>query len=168
MADKTPKIQATLFELTKGKDVLGHATGDKRKVSIVDMTPVINNKTLSVKALAQSTKLYSLTMTIFDVQYSDMQSAEFPLTVSLGDGEYKFAKQIDMRKARAQVRCTCDDFYYTWGYWNKENKTLSGPPMKPYVRKTTNYPERNKEHAPGMCKHLMTLTGRLVQMKILK
>ncbi len=132
------------------------------------MTPVLNSNQLVINALAQGTKLYTLTMSIFDVSYSDTKSSEYPLTVTLPDGSYKYAKQIKISNAKAQIRCGCSDFYFTWSHWNKVNKVLAGPRMAPYVRKTTTYPERNPKKVPGSCKHIIDLTLKLKQLKILK
>lgn len=54
-----------------------------------------------------------------------------------------------------RVRCSCQDFYFCYSYWNKQNKALAGGLVRPYQRKTTNRPERNPHHIPGVCKHLI-------------
>lgn len=48
----------------------------------------------------------------------------------------------------------CKDYYFTGSYWNFRNGCQWGPPAKPYIRKTTTYPERNPQHVPFMCKHI--------------
>lgn len=65
-----------------------------------------------------------------------------------------------------RVRCQCDDFRFMWSYYDKQNKALIGQ-VKPYVRKTTTYPERNPTHVPGLCKHLLALIKMLSEGGIL-
>jgi hypothetical protein len=64
------------------------------------------------------------------------------------------------------VRCSCDSFYYWFGYFNKKFGALAGRGMKPYTRKTDN-PNlvRNKQELPGLCKHLIFMTAELVRKK---
>ena len=168
MPSKTiPSIITTLDQILQGKSLLGNKPGIKRVTKIVDMNPIPNSRQLVVKGLSQGTKLYTLTMSIFDVQYNNAYTKDFPLTVKLKNGTTIFAAQLPVSGTRVQVRCTCPDFYFRWWYWNNKNKVLSGPPMPPYVRKTTNYPEVNPLHIPGACKHLISLTDRLIQSRIL-
>jgi hypothetical protein len=163
----SPNITATLDELFSGKARLGHNTGDERKVSIVKMTPVPHSKELVINGLAQGTSLYTLTMNIFGVDYSDTQDKNHPLMVDLGDGYYKAAAQIPFRGTRVQIKCSCSDFYFTWSHWDSVNKALAGPHMAPYHRKTTYWPERNPSRQVGMCKHLMSLVEKLIQQRII-
>jgi hypothetical protein len=169
MATKSvPHIMITLDELLRGKSKLGHGTGDIRKVSIVKENPVVNSKELIINALANGTSLYTLTMNIFGCEYSDSKLPDYPLTVTLGQGVNKYMKQVPLKGTRVQVRCSCPDFYYTWSYWDHQTKTLAGPKPKTYIRKTTTYPERNPLHVAGVCKHLITLTEKLIGLRIIK
>ena len=59
--------------------------------------------------------------------------------------------------AKCQVRCTCDDYYFTFWKWNSDKGSHYGSDMPPYVRKTDYYPERNPGHIPGACKHIFGL-----------
>jgi len=165
---KASSITASLTDLLQGKSLLGHDPGQKRKVSILKMTPVPATKQLVIGAQAIGTSLYTLTMSINGFDYSTTKTSSTSLTVSLGNGDYLFTKPISINGAKVQVRCSCADFYFTWSYWDKQTKTLSGPAMKPYKRKTTTYPERNARHVPGACKHIIELTNRLIGLGILK
>ena len=167
MATQAPNITTTLDQLLQGKSLLGNKPGIKRVTKIVEMNPIPNSKQLVVKGLSQGTQLYPLTMNIFDVQYSNQQSKEYPLTVNLKNGTKIYAAQIPIGGTRVQVRCGCKDFYFRWWYWNNKDKALAGPPMPAYVKKTRTRAEVNPLHVPGACKHLISLTDRLVQSKIL-
>lgn len=52
------------------------------------------------------------------------------------------------------VELNCKDFFFTASWYNSKSGCLYGPPPRPYQRKTTTYPERNKLHAPIICKHI--------------
>ena len=69
-------------------------------------------------------------------------------------GDVYWVEKINPRRNRALVRCDCKDYYFTASYWNFRNGCQWGPPAKPYIRKTTTYPERNPMHIPFMCKHI--------------
>jgi hypothetical protein len=161
-------ITTTLEFLLGGQDRLGHTPGPMRRTNIVQQTPVPQNKELIIKAESMGTSLYQLTMIIHGVEYSDKPSPQFPLTVSLGQGNYKYACQMPVSGTRVQCRCSCRDFYFTWSWWDKQNHALAGPAMKPYVRKTTGWPVRNPLSTPGVCKHLKSLTKKLIDLRILK
>lgn len=57
-----------------------------------------------------------------------------------------------------------------WQYYNKKNKSLTGP-HKTYIRKTPPPPEgrpyKNPNHIPGLCKHQLRLIHLLIQNNIL-
>ena len=48
----------------------------------------------------------------------------------------------------------CRDFFFTFAFYNHATGCLYGPKPRPYVRKTTTYPPRNKLSVPGACKHI--------------
>jgi hypothetical protein len=68
----------------------------------------------------------------------------------------------NMYKTPCRVRCTCHDFYFTWGWWDYAIGCLAGPRPKPYRRKTSTYPERNPQHIPGLCKHIFNAASLMV------
>lgn len=160
-------IQTNLREILGGKTRLGHGSGEKRKVAIIKTSPTVGNKMLSLKALAYGTKQYSVSISFFGVKYSPQMDKDHPLTVDLGNGNYGGMAQLSYED-KVQVRCTCPDYYFTWYYYNHKKRALSGPAMKPYVRKTVNYPERNPLHTVGCCKHIIEAIYRLRVMRIIK
>lgn len=160
-------ITVSLSDLLKGKEKLGHATGPKRKISIVKMNPVVGNKQLIIGGLAHGSSLYTISLVLNSINYySEPKSGS--LTVRTANGDVLYCDPINIKDTKALVRCSCPDFYYTWSWWDKQNKVLSGPAMKPYIRKTKTYPERNRLHVPGACKHLIGLVDRLRQDRIIK
>lgn len=158
-------ISGTIRDLLIGSAKIGHK-GVQRRVAITSLNPIMRNKQLVVKAISYGTKIYELTYIINGIEYVDQPDANHRLPVYLKHS--KFYCSSATMDSKIQVRCTCADFYYTWWYWNSKNKNLSGPKMKPYIRKTTTYPERNPIHVPGMCKHLIQLTDKLKSQYIIK
>lgn len=72
--------------------------------------------------------------------------------------EYKdqvyYIKKFDKFRNPLTSRCSCRDYFYTWGWYNYYNAhCLYGPPPRPYKKKT-NRPPRNPRGIPGICKHL--------------
>jgi hypothetical protein len=161
-------ITTTLEYLLGGDDRLGFTPGPQRRTSVIQQVPVPQTKELIIKGESQGTSLYQLTMIIHGVEYSDKPSTKFPLTVSLGQGNYKFCSQIPVSGTRVQVRCNCPHFYFTYSWWDKQNHVLAGPAMRPYVRKTASWPVRNSLSTPGVCKHLKSLTKKLIDLRILR
>jgi hypothetical protein len=141
--------------------------GEPPRVNILRTTPLMGNKTLTVKGEAMGTKLYPLTATFYNVDYSWEKDPEHPLVVRPELGRVGYMKPIGSTENPAQVRCKCPDFRHTYAHWDKEQRALSGPRFPAYQRKTTWMPERNPEHKPGVCKHIMGLFERLRRDKIL-
>lgn len=70
------------------------------------------------------------------------------------NGIMYWCKKLDKTRNPMANRCTCRDYFFTASFYNHRNGCLYGPKPRPYVRKTTTYPERNKLHAPLICKHI--------------
>lgn len=69
-------------------------------------------------------------------------------------GRNYWIKKIDMRRQPVLVRCSCSDYFFTWGYYNYINGVQFGGRQRPYQRKTSTRPPRNIPRLPGICKHL--------------
>jgi hypothetical protein len=69
--------------------------------------------------------------------------------------------------SKVLARCNCEDYYFMWEYFNKRNSSLLGP-HKNYVRKTTHYPPKNPDQAPGLCKHILGLIKLLDRNKFIQ
>lgn len=69
-------------------------------------------------------------------------------------GKQFWVEKPDLITTPSTVRCSCADFYFTFGYWNWTARALFGPKPRPYKRKTFNRPPRNPGKHAGMCKHI--------------
>ena len=76
-----------------------------------------------------------------------------------------------------RVWCSCSDYYWTFQFYNVENKVdIYGKYPARYVPKTKkgfeafkkNQPLRNPGRHPGMCKHLMLLLAMLMEKGVVK
>ena len=141
--------------------------GEPREVNIIRTTPLMGNKTLTVKAEALGKKLYPLTITFYNVDYSWEKDGEHPLMVRPELGKTAYMSPVSESGNPVQLRCQCPDFRHTYAHWDRKEKALSGSPFPFYQRKTENRPERNPQHRPGVCKHLVGLFERLRRDRIL-
>jgi hypothetical protein len=60
-----------------------------------------------------------------------------------------------------RVSCSCPSYYFYSSYWNKVHGAHARRPLRPYVRKTKDLPERNGLHLPCLCKHLVAFANYL-------
>ena len=141
--------------------------GDPRPVSILSTNPIIQNKTITIKGEARGTRVYPMTITFYNVDFSNEKDAEHPLFVRSRLGDPFFMSYIEEGSNPVQVRCACPFFRFAWSYWNKQEKALTGPAFPTYIRKTTTRAEVNPQHSPGLCKHLLGMLSRLRSDKIL-
>jgi hypothetical protein len=141
--------------------------GDPRPVSILSSNPLLQNKTLTIKAEARGMKVYPMVLVFYNVDYSLERDAAHPLSVRPRLGEPFFMAPVSEGTNPVQVRCQCPFFRFAWAHWNHESKALSGAPLPTYIRKTTTRPEVNASHTPGVCKHIIGFFTRLHSDRIL-
>lgn len=115
-------------------------------------------------------KIYKLQMVFLGVESSDKKDTKHPITYT----HYtRSGKRVRMyltkptKNSEVKVKCTCPDYYYTFEYYNQKHNALVGK-HKPYIRKTTTYPERNPQHIPGVCKHICAFFIRLLRKDLIK
>lgn len=140
------------------------------KVSIKSMIPFLRSKFLFINAIALSgtdpKKKYNLSMAFYKLDFiTDLDKPGIKVTY---DNSTVVLPPIYKDTTPVRVRCQCHDYYFTWGWWNHNQGASYGPRQKPYVRKTTTYPERNPAEYPGLCKHLLNMVSLLKDEGILK
>jgi hypothetical protein len=159
----------TLDKLKESTHELREKINAPRPITIRKVTPLAGNKTLTISGEARGTKMYPVTITFYNVDFSTSRDKNHPLTAVVDDMNTTFfMEQVTEDEHPVQIRCQCPDFYFTWWYYDRKRKALSGPDFPAYHRKTQNYPERNEKHAPGLCKHIVGLVERLEKDRILK
>lgn len=164
------KAVVNLGSLINGKAILGHNSGSVGRLSITNMKPIVSNKSLLIQSNVISSvpraSPYITQIMFHGVNYSDERDNKHPLTVSLSHGQYVFMNQLKL-DSKVLVRCNCQDYRFTWGYYNHTVGALLGAQFPRYVRKTMTRPPRNALQVPGLCKHLITLVNRLAVDRII-
>lgn len=109
---------------------------------------------VSMRGVTQKNVRHRVTIlaTDIDVLREDPQNSLKYFPFEDKDGKYWIEKP-DPRTTKVRIRCSCLDAYFTWTLWNYINDTAFGSKPRPYVRKTTYYPERNPNHYFGISKH---------------
>ena len=156
----------TIRRLVEGTFKLRKFLNSYKKVTIIELKPVVRNKQMLIKAQAQGQaeqRLYEISVMFSGVLYSPKQSNIFPIPVDLGQGEQMFMKLLKTDNTPVQVRCSCKDYRFTWAWYNKVNHGLFGRNFPPYVRKTNWMPERNPLKVPGVCKHVLAVFDKLTK-----
>lgn len=145
-----------------------------RTVRVVSTEANVDNDTLLCTGSAPSTaagKTYDLQILFHDVTFALEPN---PLTPVRLEGRVRrggprvtlYAEQMQEDKHQVQARCSCSDYRFTWSFYNDQAGSNLGK-VEPYVRKTTTRPERNPQHAPGLCKHLLEMVDVLRSRQIL-
>jgi hypothetical protein len=78
------------------------------------------------------------------------------------NGVNYWVKKIDMKKQPVLIRCSCEDYFFCWGYYNYMAGLQFGGRQRPYVRKTKHYPPKNLKGVLGLCKHQAQM-GQMLQ-----
>lgn len=74
-------------------------------------------------------------------------------------GNWYYVEKPSLNKTTIRVRCSCKDFYFSFGIWDYLQRAIVGPKPKKYTRKTPppsqgGRPYRNPKKIPGYCKHV--------------
>ena len=128
-------VMLTISQLRQYASQLGRKSGELRPVSILSTNPIIQNKTLTIKAEARGTKVYPVTLVFFNVDYSLTPDPTHPLFVHTKIGEKAYMSPLSETDNPTQVRCPCKNFEFAFSHWNKQQKALSGPAFPTYTRK---------------------------------
>lgn len=173
---------ADLFKIVRNrKELLGSEMGTFRTTKLIRVVPNVRSKSITFQGEAYSpgdakkkipAKSRKPQVTFFSIDFADEEDKKHPLHVESAGGIVNWAEQLKSRKHPIQVRCTCEDFQYRWGWYDGEKKALSGPKKSfAYTRKTPppplGYPKVNEKELPGYCKHLHTFLQLLQKRKIL-
>jgi hypothetical protein len=126
-----------------------------RTRTLVKVIPYVGTKTvlfhfeskgLTVRATHQ------IFIAFHEIEVLDTPKAGY-IEIEFRNEKYWMEKP-DMYKTPIRVRCSCSDFFFSFGLWNFQEGALFGGRPRPYRRKTKTFPPRNPKHIPGVCKHL--------------
>lgn len=135
----------------------------------VELIPYIGTKLLHVRSTTTSPNNASYKQA---VQLLGVTFVPEPTDTSVAITDYQgntyHMEPVTLADHNVKVRCNCLDFYHRFASYNKQDKSLAGPPPKPYQRKTTDRPPVNPLRVPGICKHLLKLTDDLQRQGIIE
>jgi len=129
------------------------------------------NKQLWIDAQSQSSdksKLYKLSIVFEGITNKEEISSTHQIPYIAKEHDVPiYLSKIDC-KTRVRTRCSCEDYYFMWSYWNSREKALVGA-HKRYipVRPPSGRPPVNPSESPGACKHLLALFKKLIDEKLI-
>jgi len=133
-------------------------------VEDVNWLPYLGMNTLLVRGLSRSSEKVHKTLVLFkNVSY--YKENQKGLVVLKADGEDYYLEQLSFDKD-ILLRCSCEDFYWRFNYFNHLDKSLYGVKRAKYEAKY-NPGSANPKSMPGMCKHLIKLVKNISNTKII-
>jgi hypothetical protein len=178
MDNEIPIIQTIILNETQYGVLLGNTLSNflsnrkqsSSKVQVVKtiFIPSVDNEQLEVRATTNSKKQRYRTSMIFDdVEFVDEEDPKATTIIGTDHNEYHLLR-IPINNVDVKVKCTCLDFYYRFATWNSGDDSLIGKPPPPYQRRTTHMPPVNPAKVPGICKHIIKLTDRLIAQRLFR
>jgi hypothetical protein len=99
-----------------------------------------------------------------EIQPQHSSTATVPITKALGGTVYVTAAPLS---TNVGVGCSCQDYRMRFFQYNQSNQCHAGPRPEQYTRVTTDRPEVNPSHVPGMCKHIIKVVDVLTNKGII-
>jgi len=135
-------------------------------VERVDWVPFLGLRTLFIKSLIKNEgKKYDCLMLFKNIVYKEEEGKK-SVKIRMSTGKEYFVEQIDSEKNDVLVRCNCQDFYWRFVHYNKEDKSLYGRDRRKYealARPNT----ANPMEMAGMCKHLIKMAKIIKETNLL-
>lgn len=139
----------------------------KVQVNKTIFIPSEDNESLEVRATTNSKQKRYRTSMIFDeIEWLDEKTPNCATVIGTDRQEY-YLNRIPINNVDVRVKCTCLDFYYRFATWNAGDDSLIGNAPPPYVKRG-NHPPVNPAKVPGICKHIIKLTDKLIQQRLFK
>jgi hypothetical protein len=135
-------------------------------VERVDWVPFLGLRTLFIKSLIKNEgKKYDCLMLFKNIVYKEEEGKK-SVKIKMSTGKEYFVEQIDSEKNDVLVRCNCQDFYWRFVHYNKEDKSLYGRDRRKYEALTRPNTANPMEMA-GMCKHLIKMAKIIKETNLL-
>jgi hypothetical protein len=150
-----PKSRGQNYPYTPKWEIQDFTSGLNRGQKVI--VPFVGTKSCLVSLRAwgvTQASLHKVTLLFHevDIKTEDPNSRDY-FQIQYDDQMYWIHK-FDRFRNPLTSRCSCADEFFTWAIWKYNAGCLYGPRPKPYIRKTTTYPERNPQHLIGCCKHV--------------
>ena len=118
--------------------------------------PFVGMKTLFIKAEARNEDRHYTPIILFKkVNYNGNQ-----VKIMATDGKPYHFDRLSLESTDVLVRCSCQDFRWRFGHYNRLERSLYGSNPPAYRSKGIG-PPANPMELEGMCKHLMKTTMAL-------
>lgn len=142
------------------------------RVNTIDFKFLLRERQLYVQATnvsADKSRLYKTTIVFEGIDGVDNPDDKHTIPYSSkGQGVELYLKTLTGYD-RVRTRCQCQDYYFMWEYFNKQNKALVGPHKKYIpVSPPSGRPPVNPTESPGLCKHLLVLIKKLMAEKVIQ
>lgn len=141
------------------------------EIEISNVIPYFGTKSIlfTAKSLSGTTTVkYPTVIAFYNIEFIDgeenwkrgMLKFENPETHAV-----VVCKQPDYRRSPVRVYCSCPDFYFTFAYPDFHKQCYYGKKPKPYKRvmPPSNYPPKNPNNIPGLCKHCLNMINLLIK-----
>lgn len=162
-------IKLTLRDLlrvvNKRKKLLGTSMGEMRRTRVTSVKQDEQKGTIVFWGISKGTVKYTLRAKFHNVSFSESKDIRHPITLATRGEPEKFMSRIRSDKNPVKLKCTCEDFNWSFSYWDKQEKVLFGrvpAKVKNYKNQHVR-PSRNPGHLPGFCKHQLAFVKRLRQ-----
>lgn len=164
-------LESSLLDLYKGsikafpKTTKRQNSTDTVKIEHLQWIPFEGIGTLFIKSIANNEGRKNESIMLFkNVKYrSSLQKGTIPINTS--NGKIIHIDRISESKNDVLVRCTCNDFFWRFNYYNSTDKSLFGRKRRKYEGQ--NLWEANPMKLPGLCKHLMKMAKILREANLL-
>lgn len=128
--------------------------------------PYTDSGVLEVKSQTLSNgHTYNTAIEFSDVNYSERG----PISFRASDNEIHNVYPIRIWTNNVKLSCDCLDFRFRFADLHNKNDSLLGDPPPPYIKVPgSNRPPVNPFNALGACKHLLAVSNKLYNMRIIR
>lgn len=135
----------------------------------IEYIPYFGTQMLHIKATTSSNgNPHNQAIQFLRVTFDQNQTTQTSRPFTATDGREYGIQPILLADHNAKVRCNCLDFYHRFATWNFNDNSIVGRAPIPYQRKTTDRPEVNPNHVPGLCKHLLKVINHMRSQGIIQ
>lgn len=146
--------------------------GTMRNLRMQSVTPNPASKSIAFRGLSDGVDIvngkekpralkYTMSQTYYGISFSDKQDKKHKIKVTTKGGLTYFIPPIQRDKNPVQVRCQCQDFNWSFAYYDKTVRALLGqvPDYVANYKPTGTGVPRNPGKYPSMCKHIYKFTA---------
>lgn len=150
-----PKTRGLKYPYTPKWEQLCFTGGKNKGQKVIVPYKGTNTLLISLRAWGVTqASLHNVTLLFSDVDIQTENPNDYNYFQIEYEGTMYWCKKLDRMRNPLTSRCSCKDEFFSFALWKSRAGCLYGPAPKPYIRKTTTYPQRNPQHIVGCCKHV--------------